>query len=62
MSQPVEFPEPVEIPLDAEIRELAHSYWQAEGCPAHREVEHWLRAEAELTALKQRLNGDPVKS
>jgi hypothetical protein len=31
-----------------EIARLAHSYWQARGCPLGSPDEDWLRAEAEL--------------
>ena len=31
------------------IRELAHSKWEAAGCPCGDGVEYWLQAEAELT-------------
>jgi hypothetical protein len=32
------------------IRELAHSKWEAAGCPCGDGVEFWLQAEAELVA------------
>jgi hypothetical protein len=32
------------------IRRRAHQLWEEEGCPPGRDVEFWLRAEAELTA------------
>ncbi len=33
--------------LDAihRVRDLAYRIWEAEGCPAGRETEHWLEAE-----------------
>lgn len=31
-----------------QIRLLAYTQWIQEGCPDHRDVEHWLRAEAEV--------------
>lgn len=37
-------------PLAVRIANLAHSYWEAEGRPEGRHLEHWFRAEAELTA------------
>jgi Protein of unknown function (DUF2934) len=33
-----------------EIAKRAYEIWQAEGCPQGRDVDHWLQAEAELTA------------
>lgn len=30
------------------IAQLAHSYWEAEGRPEGKDLQHWLRAEAEL--------------
>jgi hypothetical protein len=30
------------------IRERAHALWVADGCPAGRELDHWLQAEQEL--------------
>jgi hypothetical protein len=32
------------------IRERAYAIWEAEGRPEGKEVEHWLRAEAEVAA------------
>lgn len=37
------------LPLADEIERLAHSYWEAEGRPDGRHLEHWLRAEAEVS-------------
>ena len=37
-------------PSHADIAALAHSYWQAEGCPVGAEWRHWLQAEAALSA------------
>ena len=34
------------------ISERAYFIWRAEGCPPGKELEHWLRAEAELSAQK----------
>ena len=31
-----------------QIRERAYELWQADGCPEGRELDYWLRAEAEL--------------
>lgn len=31
-----------------QIRERAYELWQADGCPEGRDVEYWLRAEADL--------------
>jgi hypothetical protein len=33
------------------IRERAYGFWRQEGCRHGRDVDHWLRAEAELAAL-----------
>jgi DUF2934 family protein len=33
------------------IRERAYGIWEREGRPHGRELEHWLQAESELTAL-----------
>ena len=30
------------------IADLAYQYWQEEGCPQDRTVQHWERAEREL--------------
>ena len=39
------------VQLDhAVIARRAWEIWQNEGCPAGREVEHWLQAEKELAA------------
>jgi hypothetical protein len=32
----------------AEIAKRAYAIWEREGCPKGRELEHWLKAEAEL--------------
>jgi len=37
-------------PHTVRIANLAHSYWEAEGRPEGRHLEHWFRAEAEVTA------------
>ena len=33
-----------------EIAKRAYQLWEAEGCPQGRDVDYWLRAEAELSA------------
>ena len=38
-------------PSQAQIRDLAHRIWEAEGRPTGRETEHWAEAEARLRAL-----------
>ncbi len=38
------------LPAHADIAALAHSYWEAEGCPEGAEWRHWLQAEAALSA------------
>ena len=35
-------------PAREEIRHRAYSIWECAGCPANREVAHWLEAEAEV--------------
>ena len=37
-------------PQTLEIEELAWAYWEAEGRPEGRALDHWVRAEAELRA------------
>lgn len=39
------------IPAD-QIAEAAYHIWMAEGCPAGRDQDHWLAAEAQLTTPK----------
>jgi hypothetical protein len=31
-----------------DIADRAHAIWEREGCPAGRELDHWLQAEQEL--------------
>ena len=38
--------------FERETAALAHQYWQEEGCPQDRAVQHWERAEREM---RQRL-------
>ncbi len=40
-----------------EIERLAYSYWEQEGRPEGRHLDHWLRAQAEVDAATQ-LNGN----
>ena len=35
------------------VRERAYAIWESEGRPEGKEVEHWLRAEAEVAAEEQ---------
>ncbi|MDR3441176.1 DUF2934 domain-containing protein [Telmatospirillum sp.] len=42
------------------IRNRAFEIWQSEGCPEGRDVEHWQRAEEELTA-EAKLSEAPAK-
>ena len=37
------------------IRERAHEIWEREGRPADKSLEHWLKAEAEITAEEKGL-------
>jgi len=32
------------------VRDLAYRLWEQDGCPAGRELEHWLEAERRLSA------------
>jgi hypothetical protein len=36
----------------AEVREAAYYIWEKEGRPAGREMDHWLRAEAQVRTLR----------
>ena len=38
----------LESPASTEIAARAHEIWLAEGCPEGRDVEHWLKAEAQI--------------
>ena len=40
--------------FDRAVAVLAHRYWEEEGCPPDRDMQHWERAEREL----RRTNGD----
>jgi len=42
--------EGVPPPLVERVAQLAHGYWEAEGRPEGKHLEHWFRAEAELAA------------
>jgi len=37
---------------DAEIATRAHTIWELEGRPTGRDLDHWLRAEAEFEATQ----------
>jgi hypothetical protein len=39
----------VSSPTNAEIAALAYSIWEREGCPNGCEMDHWLKAEREIT-------------
>ena len=43
-------PSEVTRPSHEQIAARAHRIWEQEGLPPGRAVEHWLRAERELTA------------
>jgi hypothetical protein len=36
------------MPTTDAISALAYEYWQAEGCPHGKDMEHWLKAEQAL--------------
>jgi Protein of unknown function (DUF2934) len=38
-------------PREQAIRERAYRIWEAEGRPDGKELDHWLRAEAEVIAI-----------
>lgn len=38
------------LPHDERVRARAHQIWIEEGCPDGRAVEHWRRAETEISA------------
>jgi hypothetical protein len=37
----------------AEIAKRAHAFWELEGRPSGRDLDHWLRAEAEFDAMQR---------
>jgi hypothetical protein len=39
------------LDIDSAIRSRAYEYWQAEGELPGRDLDHWLRAEAEVRAV-----------
>jgi hypothetical protein len=39
------------LDIDSAIRSRAYEYWQAEGELPGRDLDHWLRAEAEVKAV-----------
>jgi hypothetical protein len=39
------------LDMDGAIRLRAYEFWQAEGEIPNRDLEHWLKAEAEIKAL-----------
>ena len=39
---------PAEPPAPEEIAARAYALWQESGCPAGRDLDHWLQAEREL--------------
>jgi hypothetical protein len=41
----------VEAKHHTEISQRAHSFWEFEGRPNGRDLDHWLRAEAEFNAI-----------
>jgi hypothetical protein len=42
------------------VRARAFEIWQAEGCPEGRDMEHWIRAEAELTTVPAAAEVEPA--
>jgi hypothetical protein len=45
-----------------EIARLAYGYWEAEGRPDGRAVDHWLRAESELNGPSLKENARKSKA
>ncbi|MFG1464569.1 DUF2934 domain-containing protein [Xanthobacter sp. DSM 24535] len=43
---------PVDSPLKLKIEHRAYEIWVGEGSPNGCDLEHWLRAEAEVTAAE----------
>ena len=41
------------LDIDGAIRSRAYEFWQAEGEVPGRELDYWLRAEAEIKAMVQ---------
>jgi len=41
------------LEMEEQVRTRAYFIWEEQGCPAGRDVEHWLVAEGELTAREQ---------
>ena len=41
-------------PIREQIAARAHRFWEQEGLPPGREVEHWMRAKRELAAANSR--------
>jgi hypothetical protein len=41
------------LDIDGAIRSRAYEYWQAEGEMPGRELDYWLKAEAEIKAMIQ---------
>jgi hypothetical protein len=39
------------LDIDSAIRSRAYEYWKAEGEPSGRDLDYWLKAEAEITAV-----------
>ncbi|MTJ79831.1 MAG: DUF2934 domain-containing protein [Telmatospirillum sp.] len=42
------------------IRSRAFEIWQAEGCPEGRDVEHWLKAEEEVSSNGRHAAAEPA--
>ena len=43
---------------DGEIAKRAYCLWEVEGRPSGRELEHWLRAEAEVRGARTESSGE----
>ena len=44
-----------------EIAKRAYAMWELEGWPTGRDLEHWLRAEAELEATQNAQTGNEAR-
>lgn len=45
-----------------EIAQRAYSLWEVEGRPSGRELDHWLRAEAEFRGARAESTGETAPS
>ncbi|ACB74511.1 DUF2934 domain-containing protein [Opitutus terrae] len=43
-----------------EVQHLAYGFWEQEGCPSDRALDHWLRAESDVVS-PTRHDGQPTR-